>query len=557
MQLHASGHDHRDDDIIFQRLNSQVGDHNPDRRHPSLAKGQQQRRHDAKERAQKGNYFQNAGNDPQDQCIRETEDRPHEQENQHTNCHHAHQRRRGPLRYQHSDASPDDRCLIVVALGYQGKQSPEDRTRIQERIGHSEEDCHQDDQQLSHVERHRSETASDAVHHVVQTRTNRARLGGRCRQIRFGVRRQRHGAGGGGFSLACRHFGVCYLQGDLRLQFRLGLHGLLFHANEWLLQSFPVEGDLVRERPDRVCHRPEECPSSQGNRQKKSHQEQARREPAPPPQPPHPGDDGIEGKGDQQNEEERQEDGSQQPERLHEGEQSRAQNQVESQRLRFRAGLGLRLTVWFSRCHLSLGWMSLPCGPANFKRPAPMMSISAKPKPDRRGEKEAFSDQSPLKAGARTDRTGRPRSLPRQRPGPWPDTGAGARLCWWPGRPRRSFFDVVNEVPATLQALASRWRASLTPSPATSAVAATKARASSASRPMSLRIAFVCRFICVLVLDYGWFDSLVYWAVTVTTNTVEAGLPVVGVPVTTRGSHPARRPGEPGCDIAPRACRSL
>ena len=31
---------------------------------------------------------------------------------------------------------------------------------------------------------------------------------------------------------------------------------------------------------------------------------------------------------------------------------------------------------------------------------------------------------------------------------------------------------------------------------------------------------------------YGWFDSLAYWAVTVTTNTVEAGLPVVGVPVT-------------------------
>jgi len=71
---HDQGHNH----IAFQSLDHQIGEHDPKRSHAAFLKSEQEGRHGAQQRPDKGNCFQDTRDQPQDQRVHEAEDWPHE-----------------------------------------------------------------------------------------------------------------------------------------------------------------------------------------------------------------------------------------------------------------------------------------------------------------------------------------------------------------------------------------------------------------------------------------------------------------------------------------------
>ncbi len=74
--------------------------------------------------------MKNARDQPENQRVHESENRPHAQEKQQANRQHPQQRRPDSPGHKFSNALHDGQCLIVVALWNQGKHGSKNRAGI-------------------------------------------------------------------------------------------------------------------------------------------------------------------------------------------------------------------------------------------------------------------------------------------------------------------------------------------------------------------------------------------------------------------------------------------
>src|ERR1022692_2092278 len=126
----------------------------------------------------------------------------------------------------------------MVTLGYQRKNRAEDRTGIHQREGHSKENRDDHYHHLRGVEGHGFESADHAQEHPTQPGTEESRLIRGCGCNRLWTSTSDCGP------VRFRFF-LRNLRGDLRLEFLLGLHRLLFNLDQRFLKTLPDRKSVV------------------------------------------------------------------------------------------------------------------------------------------------------------------------------------------------------------------------------------------------------------------------------------------------------------------------